>query len=107
MPLAKLMNILTISVYEEHAFVIKDIVKLAKTYVCSHCLARLTQAGNFQRRAKGCAQGEALIDFPAKKVEALQTTFEKAFFPKHSAWSKSLFSDFNEKPLSRKSTFTT
>ena len=31
---AKLKNILTIGIYEGHAFVIKDIAKLAKTYAC-------------------------------------------------------------------------
>jgi len=34
-PSAKLANILTIGVYEGHAFVIKDIAKLTKIYVCS------------------------------------------------------------------------
>ena len=41
---AKLANILTTGVYEGHAFVIKDIAKLAKTYACVHCRARSTQA---------------------------------------------------------------
>ena len=33
-PPAKLTNILTIGIYDGHAFVIKDISKLARTYVC-------------------------------------------------------------------------
>ena len=35
-PPANLKNILTIGVYEGHAFVIKDVAKLAKTYACAH-----------------------------------------------------------------------
>ena len=38
-PPAKLTNILTIGIYEGHAFGIKDISKLAKTYACVHCRA--------------------------------------------------------------------
>ena len=87
---AKLTNILTIGIYEGHAFVIKDISKLAKTYVCVHCRARFTQACNLQRHTQTCAQGKTVIDCPAKRVEASQTAFEKAFFPKHTASPESL-----------------
>ena len=43
-PPAKLTNILTIGIYEGHAFIIKDISKLAKIYACVHCRSRFTQA---------------------------------------------------------------
>ena len=36
-PPAKLTNILTIGIYEGHAYIIKDISKLAKIYACVHC----------------------------------------------------------------------
>jgi len=45
-PPAKLRNILTIGIYEGHAFFIKDISKLAKIYACVHCRSRFTQACN-------------------------------------------------------------
>ena len=48
-PSDKLKNIMTIGIYEGHAFFIKDIKKLAKTYVCNNCQARFTQAWNLQR----------------------------------------------------------
>jgi len=35
-PSASLKNILTIGIYEGHAFVIKDIARLAKNYACTH-----------------------------------------------------------------------
>ena len=89
-PPAKLTNILTIGIYEGHAFVIKDISKLARMYACVHCRARFTQACNLQRRTQTCAQGKTAIECPVERVEAPQTAFEKAFFPKHTASPESL-----------------
>ena len=89
-PPTKLRNILTIGIYEGHAFIIKDISKLAKTYACVHCRARFTQACSLQRHTPTCAQGKTMIDCPAERVEAPQTAFEKAFYPKHSASPESL-----------------
>ena len=81
---------MAIGVFEGHAFVIKDIKKLAKTYACAHCNARFTQAGSLQRHAQRCAQGKTVIDCPGEKVEAPQTAFEKAFYPRHQASRESL-----------------
>ena len=89
-PPAKLTNILTIGIYEGHAFIIKDISKLAKTYACVHCRARFTQACSLQRHTQTCAQGKTMIDCPAERGEAPQTAFEKAFYPKHSSSPESL-----------------
>ena len=81
---------MTIGVYGEHAFLIKDITKLAKTYECNHCHARFTQSNNLQRHAERCAQGKTVIDCPGEKVEAPQTAYEKAFYPKHKASKESI-----------------
>ena len=89
-PPAKLTNILTIGIYEGHAFVIKDIAKLANMYACLHCRARFTKACHLQRHTERCAQGKTVIDCPAERVEAPQTAFEKAFYPKHTAAPESL-----------------
>ena len=89
-PAAQLKNIMTIGVFGGHAFLIKDIAKLAKTYACVHCNARFTQAGSLQRHAQRCAQGKTVIDCPGEKVEAPQTAFEKAFYPSHQASKESL-----------------
>ena len=43
-PSDKLKNIMAIGIYEGHAFLIKDITKLAKTYVCNDRRSRFTQA---------------------------------------------------------------
>ena len=89
-PPAKLTNILTIGIYEGHAFIIKDISKLAKIYACVHCRSRFTKACNLQRHTQTCAQGKTVIVCPAEKVELPQTAFEKAFYPKHSSSPESL-----------------
>ena len=89
-PPAKLTNILTIGIYEGHAFIIKDITKIAKVYECVHCHSRSTEAWNLQRHVKKCAEGKTLNECPAEKVELPQTAFEKAFYPKHSASPESL-----------------
>ena len=84
-PPAKLTNILTIGIYKGHAFVIKDIARLAKTYACLHCHQRFTQACSLRRHTQRCVQGETMIDCPGERVQSPQTSFEKAFYPKHSA----------------------
>ena len=89
-PAAQLKNIMTIGIFGEHAFLIKDITKLAKTYACVHCNARFTQSNNLQRHAERCAQGKTVIDCPGEKVEAPATAYEKAFYPKHQASKESL-----------------
>ena len=60
------------------------------SYACVHCRARFTQACNLQRHTERCAQGKTVIDCPAERVEAPQTAFEKAFYPKHTASPESL-----------------
>ena len=89
-PAKQLKNIMTIGIFGEHAFLIKDITKLAKTYACVHCKARFTKVCNLQRHEERCAQGKTVIDCPGKKVEAPETAYEKAFYPKHQASKESL-----------------
>ena len=89
-PAAQFKNVMTIGIFKEHAFLIKDITKLAKTYACVHCNARFTQATHLQRHADRCAQGKTVIDCPGEKVEAPATAYEKAFYPKHQASKESI-----------------
>ena len=83
-------NTMTIGIYEGHAFLIKDITKLAKAYECNHCHSRFTKACNLQRHAERCAQGKTVIHCPGEKVEAPQTAYQKAFYPKQSASKESI-----------------
>ena len=86
----KLTNILTIGVYEGHAFLIKDITKLAKIYACSHCGQRFTQACSLKRHHQTCSAGKTVIYCPGTKVEAPQTAFEKVMYPEGSASVQSI-----------------
>jgi len=84
-PNPKLKNVLTIGAYEGHAFLIKDIAKLAKTYACTHCGQRFTQACSLKCHHETCNAGKTAIFCPGTKVEAPQTAFEKVMYPKGSA----------------------
>ena len=81
----KLTNIMTIGIHEGHAFLIKDITKLAKTYVCNDCRGRFTKACNLQRHVKTCSQGTTIIDCPNEKVEPPPTAYERAFYDRGQA----------------------
>ena len=78
-PSDKLKNIITIGIYEGHAFLIKDIKKLAKTYVCNNCRARFTEAWNLQRHLKTCAQGKTIVECLNEKVKPPLTAYERTF----------------------------
>ena len=66
-PAPQFKNIMTIGIFGEHAFLIKDITKLAKTYECNHCHARFTQSNNLQRHAERCAQGKTVNRLSRRK----------------------------------------
>ena len=89
-PAPQVKNVMTIGIFGEHAFLIKDITKLAKTYECNHCHARFTQSNSLQRHAERCAQGKTVMHCPGEKVEAPQSAYQKAFYPKHSASKESI-----------------
>ena len=76
---------MTIGIYEGHAFLIKDITKLAKTYVCNDCRGRFTQACHLQRHTKTCSQGRTIIDCPNDKVKAPPTVYERTFYDEGQA----------------------
>ena len=64
-PAAQLKNIMTIGVFflgggggGGHAFLIKDIAKLANTYACTHCNARFTKVATFNAMPKGVPKGK-------------------------------------------------
>ena len=78
----KLKNIMTIGIYEGHAFLIKDITKLAKTYVCNNCRGRFTKACHLQRHNKTCGKGETEIICPEEKLAAPLSKYEVAFYDK-------------------------
>jgi len=89
-PSDKMKSITKIGIYEGHAFLIKDIKKLARLYACTDCQARFTQAWNLQRHSKTCAQGRTVIDCPNMRVEAPQTAYAGVFYGKPQASGSSV-----------------
>ena len=83
-PSEKIKKIITIGIYEDHAFLIKDVSKIANVYNCIHCNARFTKSSSFHRHSNTCSKGVTRMHFLNKKVDSLKTTFENAFYPKKS-----------------------
>ena len=105
-PPAKLKNILTIGVYEGHAFVIKNIAKLAKIYECGDCKGRFTREYHLKTHKETCSKGKTQKICPGEKLEKPQTAYERAFYPQNNASKASLM--WIEKKQNRgKYTFTT
>ena len=73
---------MTIGIYDQHAFLIKDISKLASVYTCGHCQQRFAQAFNLHRHANACTKGDTIIVCPGEQVLSPQSAYEKAFYPK-------------------------
>ena len=84
-PVTVYKDIITIGMFNNHAFYIKNISKLAKDYKCSNCNGIFTQACHLQRHFTTCVKGETKIVCKNKQVEAPQTAYEKAFYPKSQA----------------------
>ena len=61
LPLAKIENVMTIGAYDGHAFLIRDIEKIVKVYVCNNCCARFTQACSLQRHADRDRRRESIV----------------------------------------------
>ena len=81
-PRDKLKNIITIGIYEGHAFLIKDIKKLAKTYVCNDCGGQFTQACHLQRHERTCRKGETEIICQEEKLTPPLSKYEMTFYDK-------------------------
>ena len=73
---------MTIGVHNDHAFLITDLEKAAKTYECSDCDARFTKSTNLLRHAQTCSKGQTKIHCDGRKVEAPDSLYERAFYPR-------------------------
>ena len=87
-PPAQLKNILTIGIFGGHAFIIKDIARLAKTYACTHCYARFTQACSLQRHSQTCCQGKNDNRLPGRKVRSPADNLREGFLSKPSSFQR-------------------
>jgi len=76
---------MTIGWYGDHAFLIKDIKKVANIYACAHCNQQFTQVCSLQGHADRCTKGETQVCCPGQLVERPQSAYEKAFYPMSNA----------------------
>ena len=74
--------VLTMGLYAGHAFLIKNLGQVARSFTCAACHARITTASNLMRHAKDrCSGGRAKINCPNNRIEVPSSAYEKAFYP--------------------------
>ena len=74
--------VLTMGLYAGHAFLIKNLGQVARSFTCAACQARFTTACNLMRHAKDrCSGGRPKINCPNNRIEVPSSAYEKAFYP--------------------------
>ena len=74
--------VLTMGLYAGHAFLIKNLGQVARSFTCAACQARFTRADALQRHAKDrCSGGRTKINCPNNRIEVPSSAYEKAFYP--------------------------
>ena len=76
--------VLTMGIYEGHAFLIRDIKTVAHNYTCGDCQARFTKSCDLVRHASRCTGGQTKINCPNKRIRAPASAYERAFYPENS-----------------------
>ena len=76
--------VLTMGIYEGHAFLIRDIKTVAHNYTCGDCQARFTKSCDLVRHASRCSGGQTKINCPNKRIRAPASAYERAFYPDNS-----------------------
>ena len=87
---------ITIGIYNEHTFFIKNINKLANIYCCGSCNGRFTQACHLQRHAKICLNGVTKVLCPNEQLCRPTSAYEKAFYPNYGKKSIKMASQWLE-----------
>ena len=76
--------VMTMGLYEGHAFLIRDIKAVAQNYTCGDCQARFTQSCHLLRHASSCSGGQTKINCPNKRIRAPASAYERAFYPNNA-----------------------
>ena len=76
--------VMTIGLYDGHAFLIRDIKKVAHNFTCFDCQARFTQVKNLVRHASRYTKGQTKINCPNKQIRAPASAYERAFYPNNT-----------------------
>ena len=74
--------VLTMGLYDDHAFLILDLKQVAGDYTCGNCQARFTRDDNLTRHViERCSGGQTKINCPNARVQFPASAYEKAFYP--------------------------
>ena len=73
--------ILTIGLYDGHAFLIRDLKQVTHDYACGDCQARFTRSNDLIRHASRCSGGQTKINCPNNRIRVPASAYERAFYP--------------------------
>ena len=74
--------VLTMGLYAGHAFLIKDLAQVARSYTCGGCQARFTKSSDLLRHTTSrCTGGQTKVVCPNNRIQFPPSAYEKAFYP--------------------------
>ena len=74
--------VLTMGLYDGHAFLIRDIKKVTRNFTCGDCQARFTKPCHLACHATShCSRGQTKIICPNNRIQAPASAYELAFYP--------------------------
>ena len=73
--------VLTMGIYDGHAFLIRDLAQVTQDYTCGDCQARFTKSCNLVRHASTCGGGRTKINCPNNRIGVPASAYEQAFYP--------------------------
>ena len=75
--------VLTMGLYAGHAFLIRNLGQVARSFTCEACQAQFTKASNLMRHATAgrCSGGRTKINCLNNRIEVPASAYEKAFYP--------------------------
>ena len=73
--------VLTMGLYDGHAFLIRDLSQVTRDYTCRDCQARFTRSNALVRHASRCSGGLTKINCPNNRIRVPASAYERAFYP--------------------------
>ena len=75
--------VLLMGLYAGHAFLIKNLGQVARSFTCADCQARFTKSCHLMRHATAgrCSGERTKINCPNNRIEVPASAYEKAFYP--------------------------
>ena len=74
--------VLTMGLYDGHAFLIRDLKQVARDYTCGVCQTRFTQSTHLIRHASTCSGRRTKLNWPNNRIRAPASAYERAFYSK-------------------------